>query len=147
MKTPSTLTDFNGLEPGLCPSVTDMVEAMNSLIQERHNQNENCVTVEVSRGTQKIEIHLANERSGSAFFRTDLEHFFFSNEFGVMLKGKGPHKPELAHGIVRIHYPMIYTDLIEYNIVGDRKVSLLLLSFHFRAQSWRHYNCWTVREL
>ena len=41
------------------------------------------------------------------------------------LRGKGPHKAEFAYDIVRIHSLMIYTDLIEYNIVGDTKAPLL----------------------
>ena len=101
---------------------------MNILIQERHNHSENCIKVKVSRKTQKVEIYLANEASGLAFFSTDLRHIFginVGNEFGVMLKGKGPHKPEFAHDLVRIHSLMIYTDLIEYNIVGDTQAPLL----------------------
>ena len=120
---------------------------MNTLIQERHNHSENCITVKVSRRTQKVEIYLANEGSGLAFFSTDLGHIFGSNvgnEFGVMLRGKGPHKPELAYDIVRIHSLMIYTDLIEYNIVGD---TAALLSLYFEALGWRQYNYWTVHEL
>ena len=76
----------------------------------------------------KIEIYLAKDGSGLAFFSADLGHIFGSNvgnEFGVMLSGKGPHKPEFAYDIVRIHSLMIYTDLIEYNIVGDTKGPLL----------------------
>ena len=42
-----------------------------------------------------------------------------------MLRGKGPHKPEFAYDIVRIHPRMVYTDLIEYNIVDDTKATLL----------------------
>ena len=42
-----------------------------------------------------------------------------------MLRGKGLHKPEFDYDIVRIHSLKIYTDLIEYNIVGDTKVPLL----------------------
>ena len=79
------------LEPGFHPSITDTVKAMNFLIQRRHNHSENCIKDEVSRRTQKIEIYLANEGSGLAFFRTDLGHVFGSNvgiEFGVMLRGK-----------------------------------------------------------
>ena len=82
----------------------------------------------MSRRTQKIEICLANKRSVLAFFSTDLGHIFGSNvgnEFGVMLRGKRPHKPEFAYDIVRIHSLMIYTDPIEYNINGDTKVPLL----------------------
>ena len=116
------------LEPDLYPSNTDTVEAMKILIQERHNHSENCIKVKVSRKTQKVEIYLANEASGLAFFSTDLGHVFGSNvgnEFGVMLRGKCSHKPEFAYDIVRIHSLMIYTDLIEYNIVGDTKAQLL----------------------
>ena len=62
------------------------------------------------------------------FFSTDLGHILGSivgNEFGVMLSGKGPHKPEFDYDIVRIHSLMIYMDLIEYNVVGDTKRPLL----------------------
>ena len=101
---------------------------MNTLIQERHNHSENCIKVKVSRSTQKVEIYLASDGSGIAFFSADLGHIFGSNVgniFGVMLRGKGPHKPQLAYDIVRIHSLMIYTNLIEYNIVGDTKAPLL----------------------
>ena len=124
----SKSSEFYYLERGLYPSIRDIVEAMNTLIQERHNHSENCITVKISRRTQKVEIYLANEGSGVAFFSTDLRHIFGSNvgnEFGVMLRGKGPHKPEFAYDIVRIHSLTIYTDLIEYNIVGDTKAPLL----------------------
>ena len=121
----SKSSQFYYLEPGLYPSITNIVEAMNILIQERQNHGENCIKVKVSRKTQNVEIYLANEGSGLALFSTDLGHIFGSNvgnEFGVMLGGKGPHKPDFAYDIVRIHSLMIYTDLIEYNIVGDTKV-------------------------
>ena len=101
---------------------------MNTLIQERHKHSQNCITVEVFRRTQTITIYLANERSGLAFFGMDPGHIFGSNvgnEFGVMLRGKEPHKPEFAYDFVRIHSLMIYTDLIEYNIVGYTKAPLL----------------------
>ena len=70
----SKSSDFYYLEPGLYPSITDIVEAMNILIQERHNHSENCIEVKVSRRTQEVEIYLANEGSGLAFFSTDLGH-------------------------------------------------------------------------
>ena len=82
----------------------------------------------MSRRTQKVDDKLSNEASGLAFFSTDLGHIFASNvgkAFGVMLRGKCPHMPEFAYDIVRIHTLMIYTDLIEYNIVGNTKAPLL----------------------
>ena len=126
------------LEPGLDPSITDIVEAINTLFQGKHNHSENCITVKFSRRTQKVEIYLASEGSGLAFFSTDLGHIFgsiFDNEFGAMLRTKGPQKPEIASEIVCIHSLMIYTDLIEYNIVGDTKAPLLRCFLFFRSSS------------
>ena len=118
----SRSSEFYYLEPGIYPSNMDIVEALKTLIRERHNPIENCIPVKVSLRTQTIEIYLANEGSGLAFFSTDLGHICGSNignEFGVILRRKGPHKPEFAFDIVRIRSLMIYTDLIEYKIVGD----------------------------
>ena len=124
----SKSSDFYYLEAGLYISVKDIAEAMNTLSQERHNHRENCITVKVSGRTQKVEIYFAKEGSCLAFFSRSLGHIFGSNvrnEFGAMVRKKGPHKPEFAYDTVRIHSLMIYTDLIQYNIVGDTKVQLL----------------------
>ena len=124
----SKSTSTYNLEPGLYTSITDIVEAMNMLIQERSNHNETCITVKVSRRTQKVVIMLANNSSGLAFWSCDLGHFFgniVGNEFRVLMIGKGPHEPEFAYDIVRIHSLMFYSDIVEYNIVGDTKTPLL----------------------
>ena len=124
----SKSTSTYNLERGLNTSITDVVEAMITLIQEKKNHNEICITVKVSRRSQKIVINLANDTSGLAFCSTDLGHFFGSNvenQFGVLMKGKGPHEPQIAYDIVRIHSLMIYSDLVECNLVGDTKVPLL----------------------
>ena len=39
--------------------------------------------------------------------------------------GEGHNEPEFASGIVRIHSLMIYSNVVEYNIVGDTKIPLL----------------------
>ena len=69
-------SEFYNVEPGIYPYIRVSVEAMNTLFQERHNHSENCITVKVSRRTKKVEIYLANEGSGLAFFSTDLGHNF-----------------------------------------------------------------------
>ena len=95
----SKLSEFYYLEPGFYLSIVDLVGAMDTLNQEKHNHSERRITVKACRRTQKLEIYLANEGSGLAFFSTDLRHIFRSNvgnELGVMLKGKGPHKPEFV---------------------------------------------------
>ena len=99
----SKSTPTYNLELGLYTSITYIVEAMNRLIQERNNHNETCITVKVSRRTQKVVIMLANDTSGLAFCSTDLGHVFgnnVGNEFGVLVKGKGPHEPDFAYDIV-----------------------------------------------
>ena len=123
----SKSTSTYNLEPGLYTS-TDIVEAMNTFIQERKNHNETCRTVKVSRRSQKRVIILANDSSGPAFCSTDLGHIFgnnVGNQFEVLMKRKGPHEPQFAYDLVRIHSLMIYSDLVEYSVVGDTKAPLL----------------------
>ena len=120
-------------KPGLYTSITDLVEAMITVIQERNNNNETCITVKVPRRTQKVQTLLANDTSGLALCSTNLGQVFVNNvgnEFGVLMTEKCPHQLEFAYDIDRIHSLMIYGDLVEYNIVGDRK-PLLLSCFPF----------------
>ena len=91
----SKSTSTYNLEPGLYPSTTDIVKAINTLIHERNIHNETCITVKVSRRTQKVVIMLANDSSCLAFCSTDLGHIFgnnVGNHFGVLMKRKGPHE-------------------------------------------------------
>ena len=121
-------TSTYNLEPGVYSSITDFVEAMNRLIQERNNHNQTCITVKVSRRTQKVVILPANDTSGLAFCSTDLGHLFGINvgyEFWVLRIEKGPHKPEFAYDIVPIHSLMIYSHLVVYSLFGDTKAPLL----------------------
>ena len=116
------------LEPGLYSSITDIVEAMNTLKQERNNHRDTCITIKVSRVTQKVKVYLANEESSLAIFSIDLGHIFggdVRNDSGILMRGKEPHEPTFAYDIVRIHSLMIYTDIVEYNIVGDTEAPLL----------------------
>ena len=86
----SKSTSANNLEPGLYTSITDIVEALNTLIQETNNRNETCITVKVSRKTQKVVIMLASDTTGLAFCSTYLGDNFGKNvgeEFGVLMIG------------------------------------------------------------
>ena len=65
-KLSKSTTTYN-LEPGLYTSITDNVEAMNTLIQGRNNHNETCITIKVFCRTQKVVIMLANDTSGLTF--------------------------------------------------------------------------------
>ena len=78
----SKSTSTYSIEPGLYTSITDIVEAMNTLVQERNNHNETCITVKVSRRTQKVVMMLANDSSGFEICSTDLGHIF-GNSVGI----------------------------------------------------------------
>ena len=47
------------------------------------------------------------------------------NQTGVRMKQKGPHYPQYTYDIIRIHSLLIYSDIIEYIIIGDTKTPLL----------------------
>ena len=144
----SKSTSTYNLELGLHTSITEIVEAMDALTQDRNNHNETCITVKVSRRTQEVANMLANDSSGLAFCSTDLGLIFgynVGNPFGVLMKRKGPHEPEFAYDIVRIHSLMIYSDIVEYNTVGD--IVGYSRAQHLKAKWRRHYNSWTVHEL
>ena len=99
-------SDFYYVEPGFYSSIMNFVEAMNIFLPELHNHSEMCSTVKLSRGTQKVEIYLANEGSGFKFLKTDFRYIFGSKvgkELGVMLRRKRPQKPKVLHDIVRVH--------------------------------------------
>ena len=73
-------------------------------------------------------MYLANEESSIAIFSTALGRTFggdVRNDSGILMSGKGPREPTFAYDIVRIHSLNIYTDIVEYNIVGDTKAPLL----------------------
>ena len=106
----SNSTSTYNLEPGPYTFITDIVEAMKTLIQERNNHNKTCITVKVSRRTQKVVIMLANDTSGLGFCSIDLGLNFGNNagnQFRLLMKGNGPHEREFAYDIVRIHSLMI----------------------------------------
>ena len=87
------------LEPVLYSSVPDIVEAMNLLIKERNNHNENCNTVKISRRTQKIELSLISVDSSLVIFSTDLGKIFggvVGDDKEILMRGKGPHEPKFA---------------------------------------------------
>ena len=64
------------LEPRLHSSITDIVEPVITIIQERNNHRDTCIAIKLSRVTQKLKVYLANEESSPAIFSTDLGYIF-----------------------------------------------------------------------
>ena len=110
----SKSSELYQLESGFHPTFTDIVEALDTLIQKRHKYSESYISVKLSRRTQKVEIYLAKEGSGLAFFDADLKHIFgiiVGEEIIVMLRGKNLTNQNYDN--LCIDSLMIYTDLIE----------------------------------
>ena len=80
-----------------------------------------------------IKVPKYHRRKSHVFLTRNFQHrqnstiwnLVFTLPIQAMLRGKEPHKPEFVYDIVLIHSLMIYRDLIEYNIVGETKASLL----------------------
>ena len=112
--------------------IVDIVVAMNDKVRKRRGAQKyeyNGIYVSVDKITQKVAIHLPEDQSVFIIQSADLSHIFGcdleQNQTGVIMKGKGPHYPQYSYDIIRIHSLMIYSDIIEYNIVGDTKTPLL----------------------
>ena len=83
--------------------------------------------------TTYAQVLVLHSTAGLAFCSTDLGHICgnnVGNQFGKLMKRKGPHEPQFAYDIVCIHSLMIYSDLEEYSFLGDTNV-LLLRCFPF----------------
>ena len=124
----SNLSDFLYLEPGFHPS----------LIQETQNHSEKCIKVEVSRRTQKVEIYLQMKH---LVFRS-LEGTGDTYSVGTFAKNLVWcwDEKDLRTKICLQH------DWVQYRWQHENPIAAVL-SFHFKAQTWRNYNYWTVFEL
>ena len=83
----------------------------------------------VNKITQRIPLRLPNQNSLLVIFSADLCHVFGREAavygMGVFKSGAGPHFSKFPYDIVRIHFLMIYSDIVEYNILIDTKAALL----------------------
>ena len=128
--TPDTKpSDYYTFDPGINPSISDIVNEMNRKIQEREKYGKMPIKLHVNKITQRISLSLPNQNSLLVIFSADLCHIFGCEEavygMGVLMSGAGPHFPKIPYELVRIHTLMIYSDIVEYNIVGDEKAALL----------------------
>ena len=143
-------TEAYYIEPGLFSFITDFLEAMKTLIQERTNHRDTCITIKVSTVTQKLKVYLANEESNLANFITDLGHIFeggVRNILRILMCGKGSHEPTFAYDFFRIQSLMFNTDFVKYNIVGGTKTPLLRCFPFISEFKSGDNNYWTKHEL
>ena len=105
---------------------------MNNKIRERlvaQAVEYNGIYVSVDKMTQTVAVHLTESQSVFMIQISGLSHVFGceleQSQTGFIMKGKGPHYPQDSYDIIKLHSLMIYSDIIEYNIVGDTKTPLL----------------------
>ena len=127
--TPDTKpSDYYKLDPGLYPSISDIVNELNRKIQQREKYEKTPIKLHVNKITQRISLSLPNQNSLPVILSADLCHVFGCEEavygIGVFMIGAGPLFSKFPYDIVRIHTLMIYSDFVEYNIVGDTKGAL-----------------------
>ena len=72
----SETKDYYYLEPGLYHSITHILEAMNSLIQNRNNHKTICIGVKVDRRNQKVAFLLFNVESSSVISNIEFGPIF-----------------------------------------------------------------------
>ena len=122
-------SDYYTFDPGLYPSISDIVNEMKRKMQEHEKYEKTPINFHVNKITQRISLSLPNQNSLLVIFCADLCHVFECEEavygMGVFMSGAGPHFPKFPYDIVRIHTLMIYSDIVECNIVGDTKAALL----------------------
>ena len=117
--TPDTKpSDYYTLDPGLYPSISDIVIEMNRTIQEREKYEKTPIMLHVNKISKRISLSVPNQNSLLVDFSADLCHVFGCEEavygMGVFMSGAVPHFPKFPYDIVRIHTLMIYIYIYIY---------------------------------
>ena len=101
------ITEGKFFNPGLCPSISDIVNETNRKIQEREEYEKTSIKLHVTKITQRISLSLPNQNPLIVIFSADLCHVFGCEEavygLGVFMSDGGPHFPKFPYDIVRIH--------------------------------------------
>ena len=131
-------SDYYTHEPGLYPSISDIVNEMKKKIQERDKYDKTPMRLHVNKITQQISFRLPNENSLLVILSADLCHVFGCAEavygMDIFMSIAGSHFLKFPYDIVRIHTLMIYSDIVQYNIVGDTKsCSFTMHSFYIKG--------------
>ena len=103
--TPDTKpSDYYTLDPGLYPSISDIVNEKQRKSQEREKNEKTPIKLHVNKITQRISLSLPNQNSLLVIFSVNLFHVFGCEEavYGVFMSGAGPHFPKFPYDIVRI---------------------------------------------
>ena len=110
-------SDYYTLDAGLLgPSISDIVNETNRKNHEREMYEKTTIKLHVNKVKQRFSMSPPNENSLLVIFSAHLFHVFGCEEavysMVVFMGGFGPHFPKYPFDIVRIHFLMIYSDIV-----------------------------------
>ena len=109
--------------PGMYLSLDEIFQSMNDALRLRNRQSVE-LKWKVDSITRHCEIELASDKSQLVFASQDLCSILGFSQ-SVWFSSKGPHRSEFPIDILRFHSVMVYTDIVEFSIIGDTKAPIL----------------------
>ena len=109
--------------PGMYLSLDEIFQSMNDALRLRNRQSVE-LKWKVASITRHCEIELASDKSQLVFASQDLCSILGFSQ-SVWFSSKGPHRSEFPMDILRFHSVMVYTDIVEFSIIGDTKAPIL----------------------
>ena len=112
------------IQPGLYMSLDEILTSMNNSLKKKRSTQKVDLKWSINQVSRKVDISLPSKDSHLVISSPDLSTIlgFPSN---VWLKGIGPHQSLYPIDILRIHSVMVYTDIVEYSVIGDTKAPVL----------------------
>ena len=112
------------IDPGLYLSLEEILTAMETALKKKNRNKKMGIKWNVNTFNRVVEIQLPDKDSQFVVGSRDLSSILgFSTN--IWFKGVGPHKSLFPVDILRIHSLMVYTDIVEYSIIGDTKAPVL----------------------
>ena len=111
------------IEPGLYSSVDEILISMNSVLKKVTKINQNNLKWELNPISRKLQMKLTNRSCGFSFGSSDLRTTtgFDSDFYDYPESQNAPYPIDIQ----RIHSALVYTDIVEYFVLGGTKVPIL----------------------
>ena len=120
--------------PGMYLSLDEIFQSMNDALRLRNRQSVE-LKWKVDSITRHCEIELASDKSQLVFASQDLCSILGFSQ-SVWFSSKGPHRSEFPIDVLRFHSVMVYTDIVEFSIIGDT-IAPILRCFPFNNKIQR----------
>ena len=111
------------IEPGFYSSVDEILISMNSVLKNVTKINQNNLKWELNPISRKLQMKLTNRSCGFSFGSSDLRTTtgFDSDFYDYPESQNAPYPIDIQ----RIHSALVYTDIVEYFVLGGTTVPIL----------------------